>query len=167
MASAVSASGATVSGTVNASGQSSATYYFEYGTTTSYGTQSPPQPVSGNTNQTVTATLSGLSANTTYHYEVVVKTSSGQLIKGGDQTFTTTSGAAGATGTGTTGRTTTATTTRGPTTGPYTTVRPTTSSTGPYTTVQPTTSSTGPYTTVQPTTGSTSPPSTSQPTTGR
>jgi hypothetical protein len=170
MASSATAHSATISGTVNASGQSGVTYYFEYGPTTSYGTLTPAQPTSGNTNQNVNATLSGLNANTTYHYELVVKTSSGQLNKGGDQTFTTTSVAGGGTTSPatTTGRVTTAsttattprstgyTTTPPPSTG-YTTTPP--PSTG-YTTTPP--PSTGYTTTPPPSTGyTTTPPSTS------
>jgi len=153
----VNSTSATLSGTVNASGQSGVTYYFEYGPTTSYGTQTPPQSASGSTNLNVNATLNGLNASTTYHYELVVKTSSGQLNKGGDQTFTTTSGAGSTTSPSTTtGRVTTGrTTSTTPRSTGYTTTPP--PSTG-YTTTPP---STG-YTTTPPSTGyTTTPPTTS------
>lgn len=72
----VTATGATLNGTVDAG----ATYHFEYGTTTSYGLTTPVQSGSG----PVSATISGLTAETTYHYKVVSSSGSGA-----DLTFTT------------------------------------------------------------------------------
>jgi hypothetical protein len=79
-ASNLSASGATLNGTVDGPATS---VHFEYGTTTAYGLATTPQltvpagPVS--------ATISGLTAETTYHYRIVAD---GEV--GNDQTFTTT-----------------------------------------------------------------------------
>jgi hypothetical protein len=164
----VSETDAEVSAKVNPNDAASTTYYFEYGTSTTYGDQTQPEPVSGNKDETVTADLTNLEADTTYHYRVVARTGSGTLIKGNDQTFTTASpegdggggggesdGASGnapgttgnATGGGTTGKSTGGyTTTPPPSTGGYTTTPP--PSTGGYTTTPP--ASTGGYTTTPP-----------------
>lgn len=87
-ASSIGESSATVNGTVNPNGQAT-TYYFRYGTTTSYGMQtSPANAGSGTTPVGVHATLGGLTANTTYHYQLVAQSSSG-TTNGADQTLTT------------------------------------------------------------------------------
>jgi hypothetical protein len=84
----VGKSSATLSGTVNPNGQST-TYFFEYGTTTSYGTQTNPTNVgSGNTPVGVHQGIFGLSPNTTYHYRLVATNSAG-TTNGSDQTLTT------------------------------------------------------------------------------
>jgi len=85
----VSSTSATLNGTVNANGLST-TIKFDYGTTTSYGdtilaTQSP---VMGTSIVSVSASLSGLSPNTLYHYRVVATNSAG-TTNGADQIFTT------------------------------------------------------------------------------
>lgn len=51
------------------------TVSFEYGTTTDYGTivQAIPNAISGNSNQTIIANVSDLSAGTVYHYRLVSK----------------------------------------------------------------------------------------------
>jgi len=88
-ASAVTASGATLNGTVNANNDSTFVT-FEYGLDTSYGTTSKatPNTVTGSTDTAVSLTLSGLSTNTTYHYRVVAVNSGGTTY-GTDRTFTT------------------------------------------------------------------------------
>jgi hypothetical protein len=87
-ASGVSQSGATLSGTVNPNGQST-TYYFQYGTSTSYGTQTGPAGVgAGTTPVDVHQAIYGLTPNTTYHYQLVAKSSAGTSY-GSDQTLTT------------------------------------------------------------------------------
>jgi phosphodiesterase/alkaline phosphatase D-like protein len=85
----ITISGATLNGTVNANGLST-TVYFEYGTSTAYGSTWPADqsPVTGSTNTAVTATLSELSANTTYHFRVVATNANG-TTNGTDMTFTT------------------------------------------------------------------------------
>jgi streptogramin lyase len=89
--SAVGTISATVAGSVNPNGQAT-TYHFEYGTSTSYGSQAPPPPDpsagSGTTNQQVSANLTGLSPRTTYHYRLVAINGSGTQ-HGADQTFVT------------------------------------------------------------------------------
>lgn len=87
--SSVGQSSATVNGTVNPNGQST-TYYFKYGTATTYGLQTTPAGAgSGTGNVAVHAALDGLSPNTTYHYQLVATSSAG-TGNGPDETFTTT-----------------------------------------------------------------------------
>jgi uncharacterized delta-60 repeat protein len=63
---------------------------FEYGLTTSYGTQTALQTNigSGGSDVTLTQALTGLQPNTTYHYRVIA-TNSGGSVQGNDLTFTT------------------------------------------------------------------------------
>jgi hypothetical protein len=66
-------------------------YYFEWGTTTSYGSKSPEPPVdagSGSESVKVETGLSGLLANTLYHYRIVAENSLG-VTRGVDRKFTT------------------------------------------------------------------------------
>jgi len=88
-ATAVGNSDATLRGTINANGQATAAS-FEYGLTDSYGTtvSALPGTVNGSTVTTVTANLTGLSLNTTYHYRVI-GTNIGGTSYGSDITFTT------------------------------------------------------------------------------
>jgi hypothetical protein len=90
-ASGVGTGSATVSGTVNPNGTAT-TYHFDYGTSTSYGSQAPappdPSAGSGTIAQTESTTLTGLSPNTLYHYRIVA-TNAGGTSDGADQTFTT------------------------------------------------------------------------------
>jgi hypothetical protein len=89
-ASNITESNAIVNGTVNPNGQAT-TYYFRYGTTTSYGLQTTPSSVGSGTGPVaVHATFYGLSENTTYHYQLVAQSSAG-TTDGTDQTLTTTS----------------------------------------------------------------------------
>jgi hypothetical protein len=79
---------ATVSGTVNPNGQA-ATWYFDYGTSTSYGAKTPATGAgSGTTNTNVSATISGLTPGTTYHYRFVATNATG-TSSGADGVFTT------------------------------------------------------------------------------
>jgi hypothetical protein len=75
---------ATLTGTVDPNG-SPTVYYFEYGTTTDYQLDSATQTAAGDDPVAVQATISGLTANTTYHYRLVAGTARGE-----DRTFTTT-----------------------------------------------------------------------------
>ncbi len=94
-------SSATLKGTVNAYGIST-TVTFEYGTSTSYGSNATASqsPVGGSSDTSVSAAVSGLSANTLYHYRVVADNGE-ETIYGDNMTFTTlgppsaTTGAAG------------------------------------------------------------------------
>lgn len=88
-ATSVSSDSATLNGTVNPKGTST-TYNFEYGTTTSYGSSTTSTSAgSGSSAVPVNASISGLVANTTYHYRLVAITSSGTAY-GSDKTFSTT-----------------------------------------------------------------------------
>jgi phosphodiesterase/alkaline phosphatase D-like protein len=85
----VGATSATLNGVVNANGLS-ADVYFEYGTTTSYNRTAvaTPSPVGGSTDTSVSAALTDLLPNTTYHFRVVGENVSGTTL-GGDLTFST------------------------------------------------------------------------------
>jgi hypothetical protein len=89
-ASGVTAAGATLNGTVNPEGAAT-TYQFQYGTSTGYGSVTPSSPASagsGSSAVSESATLSGLSASTTYDYRLVASNASG-TTDGSNQTFTT------------------------------------------------------------------------------
>jgi hypothetical protein len=64
------------------------TVYFQYGTTTSYGSTTSPLTKTGNTYQNLSANISGLSTSTTYHFRIVAANSAGTRY-GADRTFTT------------------------------------------------------------------------------
>ena len=92
-ASGVSSSGATVSGSVNPNG-SATSVWFEYGTSSAYGSQTASQAVGGGSAAlSVQAVLSGLLASTTYHFRLVGMSSAGTSL-GADATFTTSAPAA-------------------------------------------------------------------------
>jgi hypothetical protein len=86
----VTASAATLNGTVNPEAQAT-TYQFDYGTTTSYGT-SVPVPAgdagSGSASVAQSATLAGLAPSTAYHYRVEATNATGTTL-GADQVLTT------------------------------------------------------------------------------
>ena len=87
----VTATKAKLNGLVGPNGEET-TYDFEYGTTTAYGTTAPI-PAKSLESETaanaVSQEISGLSANTTYHYRISATNGAG-TIKGEDHTFTTT-----------------------------------------------------------------------------
>jgi len=86
---AVNGASATLSGSVNPNGVATS-YYFEFGTTTAYGQQTPPRSAgSGSSAVSVTGALSGLSENATYHYRLVAAGPNGAISIGADRTFTT------------------------------------------------------------------------------
>jgi hypothetical protein len=86
----VGATSATLRGTVDPEGQETR-YHFEYGTTAAYGLTTAPVPAGrGNEAVPVQATISGLTAETTYHYRLVATPMSGARSQGADRTFTTT-----------------------------------------------------------------------------
>ena len=73
----ISGNSAKLNGTVNPNGAST-TYYFEYGTTTSYGSTTTSTNAGAGTNDvSVNTSLSGLTTNTTYHYRLVASNSGG------------------------------------------------------------------------------------------
>jgi CSLREA domain-containing protein len=78
---------ATITAAVTAN-QADASVTFDYGTTMAYGSGTAVQHVGGVSAATVTAGLSGLSPNTTYHYRVRATTGDGSTASA-DRTFTT------------------------------------------------------------------------------
>jgi uncharacterized repeat protein (TIGR01451 family) len=79
---------ATLNGTLNPNGQST-TAQFQYGLTTSYGSNAPVAGnFTGNTAQGASASLTGLTPSTTYHFRLAATNILGGT-NGLDQTFTT------------------------------------------------------------------------------
>lgn len=90
-ASAVSETEATLNGTVNPSEQETS-YFFEYGTTTAYGLKTAETPAgSGTSPLAKSATVSGLTPATTYHFRLAAKNATG-TSHGLDRTFHTAGG---------------------------------------------------------------------------
>ncbi len=86
--SSVTYSSAIVFGSVNPHSQPT-TYVFQYGTTHSYGTQTPLAPAgSGSGSITVSQTLTGLKPLSTYHYRILATSPAGATA-GNDRTFAT------------------------------------------------------------------------------
>jgi len=81
---------ATLNGQINANGLFVNTF-FDYGTTTAYGSTiaGTPVQVTGNTATAVTAAPAGLAPSTTYHYRLRGVTTTGVTSFGMDMTFTT------------------------------------------------------------------------------
>ncbi len=93
---------ATISGSVNPQGIDDARYYFQYGTTPSYGS-STPQGDAGQSLNSIpeSATLTtGIQPGTLYHYRLVATSAAGTGY-GSDQTFTTPGPVEAVTGTAT------------------------------------------------------------------
>ena len=89
-ASNVTTTQATLSGTVNPNGIE-ATYHFEYGTTTAYGSSTYPGDAgTGTITEPEGYVVSGLQPGTTYHYRIVAWSATGTR-EGEDRTFTTAS----------------------------------------------------------------------------
>ncbi len=86
----VTQSSATMNATVNPNGGEVSECKLEYGITEAYGSSAvcSPSPGSGSGPVAVAAPISGLSANTTYHFRVSA-TNSGGTSKGSDETFKT------------------------------------------------------------------------------
>jgi len=85
----ITTTAATINGSVNPQG-TAATFSFEYGATTAYGSTVAPTPSSdsGSTSIDVQATISGLSLGTTYHYRLKSTNINGDAF-GDDKIFTT------------------------------------------------------------------------------
>ncbi|MFZ2279949.1 MAG: cadherin-like beta sandwich domain-containing protein, partial [Prosthecobacter sp.] len=85
-ATAVGSANATLNGTVNPNNGIAVAVSFDYGTTTAYGSSvtATPGSVTGGSDTAVSAALSGLAPNTTYHFRVKAAG-----FPGSDQTFTT------------------------------------------------------------------------------
>ena len=88
-ATSLSGTGATLNGTVNANGSSTAVS-FEFGLTTAYGSTATatPTPVTGSSPTAVSAVLTGLTPGTVYHFRAS-GTSTGGTSTGGDLLFAT------------------------------------------------------------------------------
>ena len=83
----VAAFSATLNGSVNPRGATTMVS-FQYGLTTSYGSTTPMQTQNGNTLRPVSANITGLLANRTYHFRIVAHNNGGTSF-GPDRIFTT------------------------------------------------------------------------------
>ncbi len=92
-ASAIGYSKATLNGMVDGQGADATSYWFEYGTDTTYGQRWTPLYALGSarSSQLVSAPLAGLRPATTYHFRVAADNRIG-ISYGVDQTFTTADG---------------------------------------------------------------------------
>ena len=80
---------ANLNGTVDPNG-SVTTYHFEYGTTATYGQNTPENAAPEGTDPAaVKAAISGLTPSTTYHYRLVATNAVGAISPGADKTFRT------------------------------------------------------------------------------
>jgi hypothetical protein len=96
-ASSIGTSAATLNGTVDPNGRDT-TYWFEYGTSTAYGTRSSTQSGgSGTSSKAVSFRLTGLEQGRTFHYRLVARSDAGTTA-GDDSTFTTSTAPAVSTG---------------------------------------------------------------------
>lgn len=87
-ASSVSTTSARLNGSVNPNDRAT-TWYFEFGTTTSYGTKTASRNAGSGANSiSVSTTISGLAPTTTYHFRLVASNALGTTL-GADQVFTT------------------------------------------------------------------------------
>ena len=93
----VTVTSATLNGTVDPNGRAT-TWYFEYGTSTSYGSKTPAKSAgSGTTGTSASAALSGLARGRRYHYRLVAMSDAG-TSRGADRTFSTAGPPAAVTG---------------------------------------------------------------------
>ena len=83
----VTTSSGTLNGSLNPHGLAT-NVFFQYGTTTSYGSATPMQNQNGNTYRNITANINGLAPHTTYHFRMV-GTNAGGTRMGSDRIFTT------------------------------------------------------------------------------
>jgi glucose/arabinose dehydrogenase len=89
--SAVTETGATLNGRVHAHGEQ-LTWWFEYGTTSSYGTQTAHEgPMTGDSQVPVSTRVTGLTPGTTYHYRLCTEVPQGPQC-GDDVSFATATG---------------------------------------------------------------------------
>ncbi len=89
-ATAITQTTATLNASVNPNGVAVTACVVEYGTTTAYGSTAPctPEPGSEAGPVAVSAAVSGLSENTTYHFRITA-TGAGGTARGADETFAT------------------------------------------------------------------------------
>ncbi len=107
-ASSLGQTSATLNATVNPAGSAVDACEFEYGTTLAYGDSVPCSvlPASGSNPVSVSAPVTGLLTNTTYHFRISATNPSG-TTEGSDETFRTLAACAGATTTTTSASATT------------------------------------------------------------
>src|SRR6267378_3392877 len=87
-ASSVTPTSATLNGTVNPSGRTT-TWFFEYGTSTSYGSKTPAKDAgSGTSPVAVSGQVTSLTTGRVYHFRLVATSDAG-TSRGSDATFTT------------------------------------------------------------------------------
>ncbi len=87
-ASSITGSGAKLNGKINPNGRSTS-YYFEYGTSTSYGSKGTTVTLgNGTSTANVSGTVTGLKGGTTYHFRVVATSDAG-TTRGSDLSFLT------------------------------------------------------------------------------
>jgi hypothetical protein len=87
-ATAIGTTTATLHGAINPNGLDTA-WYFEYGTTTTYGRFTPTNHLAAtNTSQALASAIAGLAPNSTYHFQLVGSNALGAVL-GGDLTLTT------------------------------------------------------------------------------
>jgi len=90
-ATAVTSSQATLNGSEVPGGIYEGSYYFRWGRTSAYGSQTPTVPLGpGLSADAVSATISGLAAGAIYHFQLVATDTAGNIRPGEDQTFSTT-----------------------------------------------------------------------------
>lgn len=88
-ATAIGRTGATLNAQITPRGADTS-YFFEYGTTTSYGLNTPAVTIpAGNDPVNVNAAITGLTKSTTYHFRILAVNAAGGTY-GKDQTFSTT-----------------------------------------------------------------------------
>ena len=88
-ATSVTVTSATLNGTVDPNGRAT-TWYFEYGTSTSYGSRTADRSAGSGTSTTnVSAPVADLARGRLYHYRLVATSDAG-TSRGADQTFSTT-----------------------------------------------------------------------------
>ncbi len=87
----VTSTGARLSGVVNTHGQTASDCHFEWGTSMSYGNAAPCAPAnpSGGQDVNVSAVLSGLAPDTTYHFRIVAANAGASASAGADASFAT------------------------------------------------------------------------------
>ena len=93
----ITLTGATLAGSVNPNGRET-TWYFEYGTSTSYGTKTPAKSAgAGSAAVAVIVPLTGLATGRTFHFRLVATSDAG-TGRGADRTFSTSGAPTVATG---------------------------------------------------------------------
>lgn len=83
----ITAHAAQLNGVIDPKGHT-ARWWFEFGTTANYGTQTTPGTVKGGA-QPINAQLTGLQAGQTYHFRLVAQSDDGALYVGPDHVFQT------------------------------------------------------------------------------